>query len=324
MFKTLNTDYDDILLMIKKLLLILFAAGGTLATAAQSTKISRVEVYYGNSTTAGIIYNFSYDASGRLTGSDWSGGSIRVTYDTDNTIRIESSETDADLEWTVSHIENGRITRFDRRYGGDDHAPTAYLTYDNDGQLTGASDEGAYDEGARTSVLAWQNGNMVSMVENSADEESDTNLTFTPSDYDTPASFPLYMPLIDYIGDFDLPNPAYYLPNYLGKMPRKLISEVSGIFWGDVDYKATYSYSFDAAGNVSEIISDVEEGHHHARERIVCTYTTVTGAVEDVITNDAEEPEAIYDLYGRPKQQMSRGLNIVKSADGSVRKVLGR
>lgn len=323
MLKTLNTDYDDILLMIKKLLLILFAAGGTLATAAQSTKISRVEVYYGNSTTAGIIYNFSYDASGRLTGSDWSGGSIRVTYDTDNTIRIESSETDADLEWTVSHIENGRITRVDRQYGGDNHVTISYLTYDNEGQLIGMSDEGAYDGGPRTSVFSWQNVNMVSMVEDSFDGEDDTNLTITPSEYDTPASFPFYMPLIDCIGDFDLPNPTYYLPDYMGKMPRKLISEISGTWWGVENYKASYTYRFDAAGNVSEIIADVHE-EHNVKERIVCSYTTVTGAAENLIADGGEEPEAIYDLYGRPLQQMSRGLNIVKGTDGTVRKVVGK
>lgn len=305
---------------MKKILLLLFALCLTFGVYAQTKKISRVEVYYNDDTTPQRIHEFRYDEYGRMLGSDWSGrenGSVSVTYnDIANTVKIESSEEMSDLKWTFGYVENGRIIRLDTQYWDEDMY-TSSLNYNNNGELVSFTQGMGND--TYTSKLEWCDGNILSVA-----YAGEGKYEFSLSDYDSPASLPFFMEGIDGVADFDLPNPFYYLPGYMGKRSKKLLSGYTAQI-GDTRLQGTYSYKFDADGNVSEFVSDEvedEDGFTMSwRERIVCSYMVVSG-INDVAVDGHGSREAIYNAAGQQRPDMGRGLNIVRSADGTVRKVI--
>lgn len=304
-----------------------------LSAGAQTKKISRAEVYQENDASPYRTYSFYYDANGRITGALWNSykdndGEIRVTYnDAENTVKMENLGEQPDLEWTVSHINNGKITQIDCKFTEEPQYST-YISYNANGEMSDGYEIEPYTQEKIFTHFTWENGNLkeanVKMNDNEYYDYGPEHTKFIMSNYDYPETCPFYIEGIDGPDGFDLPNPFYYLPQYMGVHSKKLPSKII-ISYDTYSEESTqeFDYKFDAEGNIKEIYYKETDGGSSWNYRTVFSYETVSG-INNVNEDTDKSYKLIYNTSGQKLKNLQKGLNIIKTGNGKARKCIIR
>lgn len=308
---------------MRKILILLVSCLYVAIGYSQTKRVEKIEVYEGiNSTTPRHIFIHEYDTQGRLARIHDEDSYIRhneeilFSYDEDNgTITIEGfgdgKRYDDILGKNVLTIKDGRVTEmyiYDKVY---DEGFDFDLIYNSEGELIQWNCDGIsfYN-------LFWEGGNI---VKNEYEDGVTEVISF--SDISIPESFPYYcMPGTEYDA-VDLPSGIMHFGALFGKRQANLPASV---LCTEDHYSLSYTYTYetDAEGNVTEIIQTTSFSSSSYIDRIVFHYGDATVVNIASPTQNRDRDSNIFYLSGQHSSNIHKGLNIIRTSDGKVKKVL--
>ena len=303
---------------MRKILIVLLSCLYVAIGYSQPKRVEKIEVYEDiNSTTPRHIFIYEYDNQGRLAriydeyDYNHHQEELLFYYDEDNsTITIEGfgdGQFNKDiLQRNVLTIKDGRVSELYYYDKASDEEFDFDLIYNSDGELIQWNCDGIpfYN-------LIWEGGDIVNI-----EYEDGTAEVTSFSDIAIPESFPYYcIPGTEYDA-VDLPSGIMHFGALFGKRQAKLPASVI-----DDGITYTYTYETDAEGNVIEIIQ-TEEHSSTFTDRIVYYYGDATVVNIASPTQNRDRDSNIFYLSGQHSSNIHKGLNIIRTSDGKVKKVL--
>lgn len=238
-------------------------------------------------------------------------GSITITkVDSDYDVtRFELTLNEAGYIVKAVESENGKVEA------------TYTFTYDADGQLINMEKtEPGYSQSVESYAYTWTNGDItaVKMVESEYGDVPETiTVTITPSDIENKSSLMLYDA---YYGlDIDELEHAYFA-GLLGRPSKHLPLEASAYENGNLR-KSTCTWTLDGKGFPSKVFIDIDDVIEPYDITITFEWQEFAG-VEEIEAAVNAGNARIFGIDGTERTELHKGLNIVRSADGSVSKIM--
>lgn len=180
-------------------------------------------------------------------------------------------------------------------------SPISY-TYDSNGHLTTITQDGI------TGAVKWENENVTEYT------LGDYKRTFTYGDVVNSANMDFGVVSFNPEGFFALP---------LGKWSKNMPSNIKEYINGDISYDADIEYSLDEKNRIVKLIiheTEYENGKAVKNENtIIISYDeNFASGIQHV--SHSSTPQRVYNLSGMEIHGLSRGLNIIRNSDGSIRK----
>ena len=279
---------------MKKLLLFVLAVSAFVTVSAQNKQLKRL------TSSHGYSMEFYYDDSGRITSIISDDEQCSVAYNGD---QISITVTEDGETWYDNYsLSNGLLTNME----GDDEAASLY--YDTDNRLikfdysTGGS--------SRPLELIWQDGNIVETKRYSGSTLR-THLSYT---HNSLTAHPLVLCLwggLDFIGWPD----AFVLYPYMGTLPINLIAEARPAT--GTGHTTTYDYETNDDGDVVRIM---EYTDGNLEGDFTLEWESSSG-ISSTTQDRVSIPIGYYSVNGVRSSAPWHGMNIVRHADGTVRKV---
>ena len=308
---------------MKKSLLMMFVMATMLPVGAQQKRLSHLIVEHGSTTYDRAVY---YDGSGRVTQITTTDQNGALVYDTQviyngNQVRMEQTHyyngTAAHNPDVVTYtLTDNRITHTLEIGDGEDFDEYTEDYYYTDGRISKIETTDVY-QGTAYSVtydITWTDGNLSEITTYRSSGELNTHTTLHSTSLTADPFSSCLFGL-----DRDDESAIVFYKNF-GTQPRNLPSDHETVFYNEGSYSlvCTYSYEINSDGYVTKAILDnTDEGKH--------VYTLVwedNPAAVTAIQADGPDTTTVYDLSGRRQASVRPGLNIVRAADGTTRKVI--
>lgn len=181
-------------------------------------------------------------------------------------------------------------------------SPISY-TYDSNGHLTTITQDGI------TGAVKWENENVTEYT------LGDYKRTFTYGDVVNSANMDFGVLSFNPEGFFALP---------LGKWSKNMPSNIKEYLNGRISYDADIEYSFDEKNRITKLIiheTEYENGKVVKNDEYSVNISydeNFASGIQHV--SHSSTPQRVYNLSGMEIHVSSRGLNIIRNSDGSVRK----
>jgi len=256
---------------------------------------------------------FSYDDEDRMTSIDeektHGTSHYDIVYDGD-VVRIEETSTDGATKVKTYQLTNGLVTRHDAGEGY-----YINLVYEHNRLKT-------FEESSDYPVEhLWQDGNIVETKQYGQDGELRIQGLYT---YNNMSAHPLVRYMWGGLDGLGWPDAFVFYRN-VGELPANLISHVETRYYGKQGYTSSHhtdtEYETDSEG---EVVKIVEYYDGWLNNTIILVWEEGVTGLKGVRANDGHTAVAYYSVNGSRLHCQQRGVNIIRKADGTCKKVIAK